>query len=573
MTRSARLAVVAWPWLLTLVVLLPALRPGYLLSYDMVFVPDLALRSDFLGLASGLPRAVPSDALVAVADEVVPGMVLQKLVLLGALGLAGTGVQLLVPAGSLVARLVAASVYLWNPFVAERLVLGHWPLLLAYAALPWVVAAAVRSRTGPVPAALVLWLALGATSAAGGLLTGAAAVLFGATGARSAARLAGLVTAVNAPWLVAGLLHATAATSARSGAEAFAAGPEGSLPAGLAVLGLGGAWNADVVPAGHGNVLAWAGLLVLLGLAAVGVRPWLRATDPGVVRASVACAVLGLALALAGVVSPGGLGWLVGTMPGAGLLRDGTRYLGLWAVVLAPLAGYGGAALARALLGWPRVVVAAVLALAPVALLPGLAWGVAGRLEPADYPAGWATVARAAATEPGPGDLLVLPFTAFRAPGWNGGRTVLDPTGRYLPLNYLANDELRVSGRVVAGEDPRARQVATLLREERGVALARRLAALGLGYVVTDTTAPGAGDPALAPRVPGRLVASGGGQVLVALEGPVDQRRAGWPELLAMAAAWVVAAGAVGYAAVGTARTARDRRDTARVRANRAERE
>ena len=78
-----------WSLALALLLLGPALAPGYVLTYDMVWVPDLALRSDFLGLGSGLPRAVPSDAVVAILDEVVPGMLLQKLVLVGSLVAAG----------------------------------------------------------------------------------------------------------------------------------------------------------------------------------------------------------------------------------------------------------------------------------------------------------------------------------------------------------------------------------------------------------------------------------------------------------------------------------------------------
>ena len=46
-------------WALTLAGLMlgPALGPGFVLSYDMVWVPDLSLRPDALGLGSGLPRA------------------------------------------------------------------------------------------------------------------------------------------------------------------------------------------------------------------------------------------------------------------------------------------------------------------------------------------------------------------------------------------------------------------------------------------------------------------------------------------------------------------------------------
>ena len=83
-----------------LLVLGPALGPGFLLVRDMVWVPDLALRADSLGLGSGLPRAVPSDAVVAVLDEIVPGMLLQKLVLVPALAAGGVGAaRLLRPDG------------------------------------------------------------------------------------------------------------------------------------------------------------------------------------------------------------------------------------------------------------------------------------------------------------------------------------------------------------------------------------------------------------------------------------------------------------------------------------------
>ena len=34
------------------------------------------------------------------------------------------------------AQLAATTLYVWNPYVAERLGIGHWPLLLAYGYLP-----------------------------------------------------------------------------------------------------------------------------------------------------------------------------------------------------------------------------------------------------------------------------------------------------------------------------------------------------------------------------------------------------------------------------------------------------
>ena len=247
-----------WSLALALVLLGPALAPGYVLSYDMVWVPDLALRPDFLGLGSGLPRAVPSDAVVAVLDEVVPGMLLQKLVLVGMLTAAGAGAAALV-ADVAPARCLAASVYVWNPFVVERLVLGHWPVLVGYAVLPWLVLAARRHRhEGRLPAALWLLVPLGSLSASAGLATALVVLAFGLVGASwpANARLVGLVAAANAPWVVAGLLHAADATSDAAGARLFAGQDEGMLPGPLAFLGLGGIWNQQVVPETRDGVLA-----------------------------------------------------------------------------------------------------------------------------------------------------------------------------------------------------------------------------------------------------------------------------------------------------------------------------
>ncbi|MCV7066382.1 hypothetical protein H7H51_12770, partial [Mycolicibacterium farcinogenes] len=41
----------------------------------------------------------------------------------------------------------AATLAIWNPYVAERLLQGHWSLLIGYGALPWVAVCVLRLRT------------------------------------------------------------------------------------------------------------------------------------------------------------------------------------------------------------------------------------------------------------------------------------------------------------------------------------------------------------------------------------------------------------------------------------------
>jgi hypothetical protein len=104
----------------------------------MVFVPGPPLSAATFGLAGGPPRAVPSEAVVAVLSHVLLADVLQKLVLILIFVLACSGAAALA-GGPLLARLAAGVYYAWNPFVAERLIIGQWALLLGYAGLPWLL--------------------------------------------------------------------------------------------------------------------------------------------------------------------------------------------------------------------------------------------------------------------------------------------------------------------------------------------------------------------------------------------------------------------------------------------------
>src|SRR3984957_19062225 len=162
---------VRWPalagLLLGLLALGPALGRGFVLSYDMVFVPGPPFSSALLGLSGGPARPVPSDAVVAVAARLIPADILQKLILLAIFVLACSGAAALLAdcwrarrgtPPPLPACLAAGVFYSWNPYLAERLVMGQWALLLGYAGLPWVlrVLCAGSARIGPARLALAL---------------------------------------------------------------------------------------------------------------------------------------------------------------------------------------------------------------------------------------------------------------------------------------------------------------------------------------------------------------------------------------------------------------------------------
>src|SRR5947209_14083410 len=132
---------------LGLLALGPGLRRGFLLSYDMVFVPRIPFGAALPGLAP--PRAVPSDLVIAVVSRILPGDIVQKLVLLAIFVLGCAGVAALLDREPILARLAGGVFYAWNPYVGERLIIGQWALLLGYASLPWVLQAVIRPAEAP----------------------------------------------------------------------------------------------------------------------------------------------------------------------------------------------------------------------------------------------------------------------------------------------------------------------------------------------------------------------------------------------------------------------------------------
>ncbi len=441
---------------LGLLALGPGLRRGFLLSYDMVFVPREPLPAALPGLAP--PRAVPSDLAVVLASRMLPADIVQKLVLLAVFVLACAGVAALLDAEPMLARLAAGTFYAWNPYVAERLIIGQWALLLGYAGLPWVLRAVLAA--GPhrarrlclavLPAVIGGFAAMTVTA----LLAIPVALL--TRSVRTVSLTAAVLAAGSLPWLVPSLLHPVYADPA--GVAAFAARPDTPFGTIGSLIMLGGIWNAQTVPTAYGGL--WSAPWLVITLAAVTgyvTFAWRRGRSrwPGL---GVAAAV-SLVIAGAGVTAAGrsALRTATAVWPGIAVFRDGQQFIA--PLVLAEAVGFGlivawaqrpkskaatpagsvgpaaygesaGSAGAPAEPAAPAEsagrAIGVIALVAPVLLLPGLAWGAAGRLHPAWYPASWLTAARAIDAARGPGDVLLLPWAADRSPPWNGGEVMLE---------------------------------------------------------------------------------------------------------------------------------------------------
>ena len=140
-------------------------------------------------------------------------------------------------------------------------------------------------------------------------------------------------------------------------------------------------WNSNAEVAGHATLLYSIGALLILAIAASGwvaLRSWDGAT------AVLTVGLLSLAVGLGSAIPS--VRHAVAQLPGGGLLRDATRYLPGWILLVA--LGFAVALETVRLrlrdTDWAHVV--ALLIVLPAVILPAVGWGIGGRLHPVAYP-------------------------------------------------------------------------------------------------------------------------------------------------------------------------------------------
>jgi hypothetical protein len=488
----------AYALALALLVTAPLLKPGYLLLRDAVSTPRSYLSDAALGLSEAAPRALPQDFAVAIGSWAVGGGIVVKVLLIAALWCAGWGaarlVAAVVPAAGLPGQFVAVTLAIWNPYVAERLLQGHWSLLVGYGCLPWVAAAVLRLRGGdggfwPV----VFWIAFAGLTPTGLLLAATVAVVSavapGSGRPRWVCVVLGLGVSVLAalPWLVASALAGSLSSKQATGVPVFAARAEPGLGTFASLAGLGGIWNGQAVPDSRTTLFAMVGTVVLLAIVGLGLPTALRrpAAVPLLVLAAVAVVFPAATATGPGVAA---LEALVRALPGLGVLRDGQKWVAL------AMPGYalaGGSAVVTLRARMPALATAAVCCAALLTVLPDLAWGLGGKVTAVRYPPGWTQVANMINADPRP--VAVLPPDSMREFAWAGTAPVLDPLPRWVSADVLTTGDLVIGGQAVPGEGERARQVQRMLLSGAGV---DELARAGVGWVVVES---GKGSIPLAP--------------------------------------------------------------------------
>jgi len=118
---------------IAVLILWQMLLPGYVLTLDMVFGPEMKVAVS----ADGFHNFLPIAYLINFLSILIPGWLIQKIILLVLFfSLGYLSFKFLPLLENKTVRLFSALVYTLNPFVYSRFLAGHWSHLMAYALLP-----------------------------------------------------------------------------------------------------------------------------------------------------------------------------------------------------------------------------------------------------------------------------------------------------------------------------------------------------------------------------------------------------------------------------------------------------
>ncbi|KAB1185431.1 MULTISPECIES: hypothetical protein [Haloferax] len=508
---------------LSLLVFYPLLKPGFILTLDMIFAPN----ADYLqfGLHTKgplyygrLPFLLVLDGLALFLDD----WLIQKLLLVSLPAVCGLAMYTACESRTRIAALFAGTLYAINPFVYVRLLAGHWYFLWGYAFVPLAVVAFDRYVDSGTDRALVRavgWTTIVSVfdphatvlvAVAGGCLWAVRAVptVWKESGGTSNAELRGYVrrfgsfclaaAAVNAYWLFPSAVTTVGGEtqlSVISGADltVFSASGTiaGNVPLSVAMLygfWRGGATTAlDVLP-------TWSVGLLFASLVYVAVYGTLHRWTDSRVRGLVLVGVVGfvLSLGVSTAVSEPLVRTLFDFVPILRGMRDTQKFAGLVVLAYALLGARGVDEFVTHRISRPAtpldtpqltsLVLVFLLLVSPLVYTAPMFGGFGGQLDTTEYPESWHEANDLLGTD-GSGRVLFLPWHQYLTFSW-ADRRLATPAVLFFDRTVIEGRNIEVGGIETRGSDPTRSRVREALTSPSDPEFGDKLASVGIEYVV-----------------------------------------------------------------------------------------
>lgn len=451
-----------WPYLVvTAGILLPLLLPGYILTLDAVFVPEIRM-----------PESVSSDYLwrtfLHMLNTIVPSQIIEKAIFIVILLGSGVGMhQLLVrlrretPLPKELAWRWAVYagglLYMVNPFTYSRFMAGQYGVLLGYMLLPFFVRFMLDfvdkpDRRHMLRAALLATFigivsvpTLGEVVIIVGSVVGVAAWLRRQDPgilkryARLGAVGVGLFVLLSSYWLLpamlgkGGMAESVAQFDAAHSA-AFATAGDGMLGKAVSALRLQGFWAdaRDLYWLPQERLVGWGTIRLLVWALVIGgvVVCWRRWRSIMVMFGTMGAAAL--------LVAIGAVPWLADIG-----YREPQKFVGLLALAFAVFVTYGTARLikrARQKSETLPQVAAGAVAFIILVFTPTMYWGFMGQLSPRQYPTDWTQVNNRLNQATGEFSTVFVPWHQYMSFDFSG-RIIANPAEQFFDREIIISND------------------------------------------------------------------------------------------------------------------------------------
>ena len=454
--------------LLSLAILAPLLLPGYILTLDLVFTPTFSWPTE-------LTNTYPLEALMWLLHLILPGDVIEKIILFFILLLSGVGMHRLLqsikvkegiaPEVWKIAIYFGGIFYMINPFTYSRFMAGQWMVLLGYALLPFFVQAFIRLLALPsarqaIKTAILGFLIVSVSLHHFGMLVVADVLIVIIASIlrywRNGEHIRkfflwllasiGIFVVLSSFWIVPTLLgqNSTAQSVAHFSESDFKAFETtgGNVVGQIAqVVRLQGFWVESrglytppqaLVPF-WGLIFALLWFLIIVGI----IKAWRR--NRMLVGIGISFIVVGIILAATPLVE-----LIAKVIPFAAGYREPQKFVNMIAIGYAILGSFGTAYMIQwgakkfSDLGGQAVTI--ICLFLPLAITPTMLWGFSGQLSPRSYPASWYEMNQELKNRTAGAKTLFLPWHQYAKFNFTG-RIIASPAEKFFETPVIVSND------------------------------------------------------------------------------------------------------------------------------------